>query len=254
MHAFTFFDTESAWDEHLHEAYRRIDPKVQPHHRLGSKRIFAAAALDVTVTEDGQISCDAIRSWTEHDHGDEEAVVSGLFDHLRARTDRVAVGYGSIAADVPLLLAAAMEHGIVLPSQFIERRSFSRGALHPHTDVGLVLKGGGKTWHHLAEVVLRLGLPVDLLNTKARVDFPSTAEQWQDVRAHVQLDAALVGIVTLAWLRTQGQACLQPTTMMISVLDWVRRNGHMTDSMVNIIAASCSTLISQVGGAYREAA
>lgn len=254
MHAFTFFDTESAWDEHLHEAYRRIDPKVQPHHRLGSKRIFAAAALDVTVTDDGQISCDAIRSWTEHDHGDEEAVVSGLFDHLRARPDRVAVGYGSIAADVPLLLAAAMEHGIVLPPQFIERRSFSRGVLHPHTDVGLVLKGGGKTWHHLAEVALRLGLPVDLLDTKARVDFPRTAEQWQDVRAHVELDAALVGIVTLAWLRTQGQASLQPETMMIAVLDWLRRNGNVPASMGDTITLCCSTLIEQIESAYVMAA
>lgn len=254
MHAFTFFDTESAWDEHLHEAYRRIDPKVQPHHRLGSKRIFAAAALDVTVTDDGQISCDAIRSWTENGHGDEEAVVSGLFDHLRARPDRVAVGYGSIAADVPLLLAAAMEYGIVLPSQFIERRSFSRSALHPHTDVGLVLKGGGKTWHHMAEVALRLGLPVDLLDTKARVDFPTTDSQWQQVRAHVELDAALVGIVTLAWLRTQGQACLHPTTMMIAVLDWVRRNGKMTASTGDAIKFCCSTLIEQIERAHVMAA
>ncbi|EZP70379.1 putative 3'-5' exonuclease [Sphingomonas paucimobilis] len=254
MAAFTFFDTESAWDEDLHEAYRRIDPKVQPHHRLGSKRIFAAAALDLTLTDNGQISCDAVHSWTEHDHGDEEAVVSGLFDHLRARPDRVAVVYGSIAADVPLLLAAAMQHGIVLPSQFIERRSFSRAALHPHTDVGLVLKGGGKTWHHMAEVALRLGLPVDLLDTKARVDFPRTADQWQEVRAHVELDAALVGIVMLAWLKTQGQACLQPTTMMIAVLDWIRRNGHMTVSMADKIAASCSTLIGLVEESYLNAA
>ncbi|MDE1918232.1 MAG: hypothetical protein KGH96_19335 [Sphingomonadales bacterium] len=254
MATFTFFDTESAWDEHLHEAYRCIDPKVQPHHRLGSKRIFAAAALDITVADDGQITCDAVRSWTEHEFGDEESVVAGLFDHLRARSDRVAVGYGSIAADVPLLLAAAMQYGIVLPRQFIERRPFARAAMHPHTDIGLVLKGGGKTWHHMAEVALRLGLPVELLNTKARVDFPQTAEQWHDVRGHVELDAALVGIVTLAWLRTQGQACLQPTTMMIAILDWLRRNGHMTTGMVETIATACSALIGQIEQDFLKAA
>lgn len=254
MTAFTFFDTESAWDEYLHESYRRIDPRVQPHHRLGSKRIFAAAALDVTVSDDGQITCDAIRSWTEHDHGDEKAVVAGLFDHLRARPDRIAVGYGSIAADVPLLLAAAMEYGIILPAQFIERRPIPGSTWHAHTDVGLLLKGGGKTWHHMAEVALRLGLPVDLLDTKARVDFPTSPDQWLEVRAHVELDAALVAIVTLAWLRTQGQASLQPNLMMIAVLDWLRRNGKMIAEVDDAIAAFCSTSIGQIEGQYLKAA
>ena len=48
----TFIDTESAWDEYLHEDYRAIDPKGvaklerqgRKRHNQACKRIFAAAA------------------------------------------------------------------------------------------------------------------------------------------------------------------------------------------------------------------
>jgi len=41
MRKFTYIGTESAWDEHLHEGARQIDSSIQPHHRIGSKRILS---------------------------------------------------------------------------------------------------------------------------------------------------------------------------------------------------------------------
>ena len=122
MRKFTYIDTESAWDEHLHEGAWQIDSSIQPHHRIGSKRIFAAAPFDVSLGDDGSISCERITSWTEHTHGDEEAVVPGLFDHLRSKPENIACPFGSVAIDLPLLTLAAMEFGLMLPPQLLQRQ------------------------------------------------------------------------------------------------------------------------------------
>lgn len=239
MTKFTFYDTEAAWDETLHEAYQSIDPR-QRSHRIGSKRIIAAAAFDVEVSAEGHIACEAIKSWTEYDVGDERAIVAGLFDHLRARPDRMAVGFGSVADDLPILTLAAMEAGLMLPSQFLPPQPGAfRSGRRMHLDLGLALKGSGKTWHHLSEVCLRIGIPVDLLKGKITGSAPVTAEGWRNLRAHVELDTALLAIATLAWQRTQGQACLDPTIAALAVLDWLRRNGHLTETKLAMVADTC---------------
>lgn len=124
MH-YTFIDIEAAWDEQLHEAYRQIDPvgagelmrNGQQRRRLPCKRIMAAAAFDLDLSEDGAITILGITSWTTHDHGDEREVVTNLLEHLRARPAAHVVTYSGLAAEIPLLNLAAMEYGLVLPRQ-----------------------------------------------------------------------------------------------------------------------------------------
>ncbi|WP_430388377.1 hypothetical protein [Blastomonas fulva] len=255
MHKFTFYDVESVWDEHLHESYREIDPAAQPHVRMASKRIFAAAAFDLTLSDDGNISCERISSWTQYDHGDEEAVVRGLFDHLRANPDRVAAAFGSVAVDLPLLTLAAMEYGLTLPAQLLQRKHFPRsGPIRPHLDLGLSLKGSGKTWTHLSEVLIRLGLPSQLMEGKKRVDFPTDPAGWLAARAHCELDTALLAIATMAWQRTQGQCNVDPQIASFVILDWLRRNRPLTQAMQDKLAAICLTVADEISNRLMRAA
>ncbi len=244
MRKFTYIDTESAWDEHLHEGARQIDSSIQPHHRIGSKRIFAASAFDVTVSSDGAVSCEKIATWSEHTHGGEQEIVACLFHHLRARTDRTVIGYGSMATDVPILQLAAMQFSLPLPTHFLaQRKRFELpDAPGRHFDLALGIKGAGRTWHHLTEIMLRIGVPVALMETKKHVDFPSKREGWEAAAAHVELDCALLAIAHLAWLRIQGQANVNSRIAALVVLEWLNRNGKLTEGLQAKLANACAGL------------
>ncbi len=232
MRKFTYIDTESAWDEHLHACAVRIDPSDRSY-RVGCKRIFAAAAMDVTVGSEGAITCEHIASWSAHDHDDEQAVITKLFHHLYARDDRNVVGFGSLANDVQILQMAAIEYSLVLPSHFLARRKPGATPTAPgsHFDLGLGLKGPGKSWPHLTEVLARIGIPIFLYEDKKFVPYPADAQGWNDIIAHVELDCALLAIAHLAWLRTQRQEGLDCWTAALAILDWTRRHGRMTARM-----------------------
>jgi len=253
MHQFTFFDTESYWDEHLHEDYRRIDPAAQPHHRIASRRIFAAAAFDVTIQDCGQISCDQMASWTRHDHGDEEAVVRGLFEHMSSSPGRTACGFGSVAVDLPLLTLAAMEYGLQLPAQ-LRFHGQSGPRNRAHIDLGLALKAQGATWSHLTEVILRLGLSHELIVGKARVSLPSSAEAWVAARAHCEMDTALLAIAMVAWLRAQGTPGLDVKIASLAVLEWMRRTRPTTDGIRERLAHASAQLTGQISERFTVAA
>ena len=256
MRKFTYIDTESAWDEHLHEGARQIDSSIQPHHRVGSKRIFAASAFDVTVSSDGAVSCEKIATWSEHTHGGEQEIVACLFYHLRARTDRTVVGYGSMATDVPILQLAAMQYSLQLPPHFTSQRKRFELPDAPgrHYDLALGMKGAGRTWHHLTEIMLRIGLPVALMETKKHVEFPSTRDGWEAAAAHVELDCALLAIAHLAWLRIQGQANINSRIVGFAVLEWLNRNGHLTQALQTKLCATCTGLSATISAEQALAA
>lgn len=201
MTRYTFIDTESWWDEELHSAYRHLDPECH-HRRIACRRIGAAAALDVEIDGEGRVHTGTLASWTEHSHGDEQAVVGELFDHLRRRQNDTVVTWGGVATDIQLLTLAAMSHGLVLPAQLLDAPG-RRGA-RPHVDLALAMKGGGRTWHHLSEVALRLGVPVQLLEGKARVDAPASSGAWEQVRGHCERDTLITAIAMIGWRRAQG--------------------------------------------------
>ncbi len=242
MIKFTFYDIETAWDDDLHAAYCSIERRVKARVRMASRRVFAAAAFDVTLHSDGAICFERMASWTEYTHGDEQAVVRGLFDHLRAVPDNIATAFGSVAMDLPILTLAAMEHGLPLPAQLLLRKPApKRGPIRPHLDLGLQLKATGKSWTHLSEVLIRLGLPATLMQGKKRVEFPTDPAGWAAARAHCELDTALLAIATMAWQRSQGQCSLDPRIASLVILDWLRRNRPLTPAMQDKLA--------EIGGA-----
>lgn len=255
MLKFSFFDTESAWDEGLHAASQRINPQLQPFHRIASKRIFAAAVFDVSVSADGAISCERIAHWAADHDCDERRVVRDLFHHLYARPDRAVVGFGSIATDVQLLQLAAQEYSLVLPQQFRAERPRYQGLDAPgrHFDLGLAIKNGSKTWHHLSEVLVRIGLPSFLMAGKKHVRFPHDDQGWADVRAHVQLDCALLAIAHLAWLRAQGQQGIDSWAAALAVLEWLRRNATLTETVQAKLERTCVGLAAMISDEHAMA-
>lgn len=235
MTKFTFIDIEAAWDEHLHEAYRQIDPvgagektrNGQHRRRQACKRIIAAAGFDLEIDEAGAISITGLSSWTIHDHGDEREVVVNLFEHLRARPDTHVVSYAGLAAEVPLLNLAAMQHELVLPRQLrcgcpVPLRL---GKWRPHIDLALELKGQGREWAHLSEIGLRLGLPGELFSGKPQIETPTTGEGWQAMRSRVALDCVLTAIVALSFWRANGRIALDQAAMLHNVASWCQRTG-----------------------------
>ena len=217
---YTFIDTESWWDRDLHRAYQHLDPATE-HRRIGCRRIGVAAALDVEIDEEGRISVGAIASWSAHDLGGEREVVIQLFDHPRQRDDRVVVTYGGIATDVQILTLAAMQYGLRLPPQLIDQPG--RKGPRQHLDLALMLKSGGRTFHHLSEVALRIGIPLKLLEDKKWVDAPASTAAWEQVRAHCEKDCVITAYAMIAWRCAQGHDALRLEPGLLSLMGSVVR-------------------------------
>lgn len=249
-HKFTFIDTESWWCPQLAGDYKRLDPACEKH-RIGCRRIGIAAAFDVDIDCEGRVSVGTLASWTEHAQLDELSVVSKLFDHLRFRPDRTVVSYGGVNQDMRVLGLAAMEYGLRLPPQLIDMPG--RKGPRRHVDLDLVLKGGGKTYHHLTEVALRCGVPIGLLEGKARVVKPVACGAWEMIRGHCERDTLILAITKLAWLVSQGEANLRTQQAILALVAGFlrRRSDHPSADLLSAYAAEIEA---RLGSPWSEAA
>lgn len=209
-------DCEFHWDEDLHKAHKAMDRKSDTR-AVAVKRVMAAAVFPFTIDEEGRVSAGETCSWSERDWGDEEGVVSQLFDYLRAHENEPVLTYGGLAMDIPVLLLAGMANGLRLPPQLIDRPG--RKGPRPHLDLGLQVKGGGRTWSHLSQVLLRMGVPFALVASKPGVRRPVSDGAWRDLRDHVELDCLLLSIAKLGWLVAQGTDCLRLEPAIIGLVE-----------------------------------
>jgi len=208
-------DTEMVWDEHLYEAHRSMDRKSQ-RHAVAVKKIMAASVFEFSIDDEGRIETGTLASWTEHDWGDERAVIEQLFDFLRAHGHKPVLTFGGLATDIPVLLLGSMAHGLALPPQLVDQPG--RRGPRPHLDLALQLKGGGRTWSHLSQVLLRMGVPRELVAAKPVVAQPTSAAGWKSLRDHVELDCLLLALAKIAWLVAQGQDGLRFETGAIGLI------------------------------------
>lgn len=264
MTKFEFIDVEAVWDEHLHEAYREIDPRGAAkqkrndthRHRIPCKRVIAAAAFSIEVNEGGAISIGGLKSWTKHEHGDEREVVTNLFAYLRERPDAHVVTYAGLAAEVPLLTLAAMEYELALPEQLRTGLPvFNRpGTWRPHIDLALELKGQGRDWAHLSELGLRLGLPSGLFTGKPDIEQPVSGEQWQVLRQRVSMDCVITAMAALAFWRANGRVRLDQVAMLHNVADWALRNIDLANVHIEPLAVLRAQTIERMAMERDEAA
>ena len=219
MGKFIAFDAEYAWRSDWHDAHRTFD-KRSDRRAMAVKEVVALTAYAFHFDELGALTIEDHASWTQCDWGSEGAMLEQFCHFLRMRDRHSLVGYGSLGVDVPLITLAAMTAGVRLPHQL---RDFAGRWDQRHTDLGLLLKGRGKSWMHLSQVAIRLGIPVELVSSKADVPVPSNHSEWQQLREHVEADALLVALVWTAWLCTQGAPGVRYATAAIAHIAAFRR-------------------------------
>ena len=236
MNTYLAVDAEFAWDEHLFEAHRSIDRKSD-RRTTAVKRVIAVAAYEFSVDEEGCVATGSIAAWTEYDWGLEAAVVYQLFDHLRSKGNTPILTFGGAATDVPVLTLAATANGYRLPPQLVDQPG--RRGPRPHVDLALQLKGCGRTFTHLSQLLLRLGVPIELVSAKPAVTIPNSREEWQSLKNHVELDTLQLAIAKLAWLTAQGAPGLWYDAGAIALIGgFLRRNPDHT-ATEPLIAYSC---------------
>lgn len=206
MKNYTIIDTEMVFDKYLDESYRAIDPRCVKT-RIAARGLTVVALLDIGIDDLGKISVGKLRSWTTENLS-EAALLSAVFDDLRRTAHQPLISYGGSAVDAKVIELAAMEHDLALPPQLTQ--SFGPRCAEPaHLDLCSIMKGFGKTWHHLSEIMLRMGLPVELLRDKANPELPFLTGNWQLAREHCELDTLLTAVAFVAWKKIQGAPCLR---------------------------------------------
>ncbi len=237
-------DAEFHWDKNLYDTHRAMDPKS--HRRaVAVKRVMAAGVFQFTIDDEGRVSTGEIGSWSERDWISEEGVVRKVFDYLRANEDKPVLTYGGLATDIPIFLLASMAHGQQLPPQLVDQPG--RKGPRPHLDLGLMLKGGGRTWTHLSQVLLRMGVPFDLVAAKPSVPRPASDAAWQNLRDHVELDCLLLAIAKVGWLVSQGTDGLRLEPAIIALIEGFlrRRPDHTLAGELRAYADGLHDLIAE---------
>ena len=243
------FDCEFAWRADWHAAHLSMDPSSQ-RRSISVKEVIAIAAYAYTIDADGALGIDALASWTQRDWGGEAEVVEQFFDFVRRRPSHVALGYGSIATDLPILRLAAMTAGLRLPNQLIDQPGkWDR----KHLDLALAIKGRGRTWVHLSQLLIRLGVPLALLASKAEAPLPESADDWSAMRDHVELDTLLLSLAHTSWLVSVGADGVRYAPSAIGHLSaFVRRRSD--HALANEIKRYQGRLEAEIASQYRDAA
>jgi hypothetical protein len=131
-----------------------------------------------------------------------------------------------------VLVLAAMQYGMSLPPQLIDQPG--RKGPRPHLDLGLMIRGGGRTWSHLSQVLLRMGIPEELVAAKPGVSRPRADAGWLALRDHVELDCLLLALAKVAWLCAQGTDALrfQPAAIALCAAFLRKRPQHVMAPML----------------------
>lgn len=217
MHRYLILDTESVFDPYLREAYKSIDRKAD-RARIGCRSLVAIALMPVEIDTLGRVSVGELKSWTLQECDSEGRLVAETFAFMRQHADHTLVTHGGLAVDCQILQLAAMTADLALPRQLAEPRG-PRWKNVGHIDLGLALKGSGKTWHHLSELLLRIGIPTALLLGKCDPEVRPERIVWQQVREHCEADTLFAAMVLVAWLRLQGVHCLRIPGAQLTLIE-----------------------------------
>lgn len=200
---YLIIDTESVWDRYLREAYESID-KNSEDARIGCRKLVAISIWTVEFDVVGRLSTGSLQTWLAKDGQTEADILRSAFKAMRQYPEHVLVGHGSIAHDCQILMLGAMSADLELPRQ-LQPAEGPRWRDLRHIDTGLRMKGGGKTWHHLSEVLLRLGLPAALLIGKVDPQVRDGDVPWDQLAEHCEKDVLFTAMVLTALLRLDGE-------------------------------------------------
>lgn len=145
-------------------------------------------------------------------------MVTEAFAYMRQHADYTMTTHGGIGVDCQILQLAALTADLALPRQLAEAQG-PRWKDVRHLDIGLAFKASGKTWHHLSELLLRMGLPAALLLGKADPGVRPEKIDWHKIQEHCELDVLFTSIVLLGWLRLQGHSFLRLATGQLALIE-----------------------------------
>ena len=157
-------DLEYRPDEQLYQRYRIADPRPAPC-RWPFRRVVSASVMSVRIDE-GVWQIEDFRSFAG---SDDRLVVRQLFDWFRERPTHSLITYGGANEDLQILKMAAMEHCFILPPQL--RQNERNGRDFFHTDLALVLRGGGGQFVHQLEPAVRLQIPGKLAGSAGQIPY-----------------------------------------------------------------------------------
>lgn len=248
---YLILDTESIFDPYLREAYECIDPACEKA-RIGCRSLVAIAMWPIEIDPLGRVTTGSLISWTLEEVGDEGQLVANAFAFMRQHADHVLVTWGGLAMDCQLLQLAAITADLQLPHQLAEAQGPRWRDLR-QVDLGLAMKGSGKTWHHLSEVLLRSNIPVGLLLGKADPDIRPERIEWNQLRQHCETDVLLTAMALVAWLRLQGTAFLRIPGAHLALLEAFLR-ARPTAFRASLLRRLADELQQAVAGDFDEAA
>ena len=216
MNKYLVIDTESVFDPYLREAYECIEPGGRA--RIGCRTLVAISMWPIEIDALGRVDTGDLTTWTLEDEGTESELLASAFTFMRRYHDHVLVSYGGLAVDCQILQLAAISADLTLPRQLTEVKGPRWRDLR-HVDLGLSLKGSGKTWHHLSEVLLRMGVPVAVLLGKADPNIRPPTICWQQIRQHCEADVLWTAMVLIAWLRIQNETTMRITAGCLALIE-----------------------------------
>jgi len=236
-------DTESTFDPYLREAYNCIEPG-KDLAREACRVITAASAYEFELDEEGRVSTGPLVSWTAHDHS-EAQILGRLSNCLISRPTHAVITWGGSNADLVRLTLACMAHDLPLPAQL--RREPSGRWSRQHIDVGAAMTAGTGKYHHMSEILIRLGIPVGLLLDKACPEQAETPAEWDRLRQHCELDNLFASIAFLAWRRVEGAPGLRiPEAVFALIAGYIRqRPGCIAATMLTTVGKDMAARVGE---------
>lgn len=235
--SYIVFDVESAViDESGHRRYQAMERYVPSDDdesgRRGYKRhedplrtprwpfqtIVTAAAMVLVEHPDGNIDVSRFVTLSQPDH-DERAVVAGLLKVLAdAPEGAEIVTWAGMMHDIPLLMLAAMRHGLNLPKGW-GWLAFGGNDPARHKDFARTTTGGFKMKPvHMAEILASLDIPAKMSVPAFSVARLIYAGQWDAVQEACEGD-----VISTALLLARWRQLLDPRVSADGVTDRILR-------------------------------
>lgn len=175
------------------------------HPRWVFQTIVTASAMVLVEHEDGNLDVTSFVTLSAPDH-DEREVVSGLLKVLGDAPEGAHLASWSAAMhDIPLLLCAAMKHGLTLPQGW-GWMSFGGDGRHNHVDLARVLTGGFKIKPvHMAEYAAACGIPAKMSVAPFLATKLINQGAWDLVQEACEGDVITTALLLARWKRLRDR-------------------------------------------------